>query len=79
MKQVEDDKDLYAGLIRLHILYQASRGPVFGQAIMDALGRNGYKLAAGTLYPVLHSLEKKNYLHLSAQDGHRDASTVSRL
>jgi PadR family transcriptional regulator len=56
------DKDLYSGLIRLHILYHASKGPIFGMSIIEELGRHGYKLSPGTLYPILHVLERKGYL-----------------
>ena len=57
-----DDKDLYAGLIRLHILHHAVREPIYGLGIIEELGRHGYKLGAGTLYPLLHGLERKGYL-----------------
>jgi DNA-binding PadR family transcriptional regulator len=56
------DKDLYSGMIRLHILYHASQAPIFGHWIIDELGRHGYKLSPGTLYPILHSLEHRGYL-----------------
>lgn len=56
------DADLYGGLIRLHILFHASREPVFGLGIMEELARHGYKLSAGTLYPMLHSMEEAGYL-----------------
>lgn len=56
------DADLYGGLIRLHILHHASREPVFGLGIIEELGRHGYKLSAGTLYPMLHSMEDAGYL-----------------
>lgn len=56
------DADLYGGLIRLHILYHASREPVFGLGIMDELGRHGYRMSPGTLYPMLHSMEEAGYL-----------------
>lgn len=56
------DADLYGGLIRLHILYHASKEPVFGFGIIEELGRHGYKLSAGTLYPMLHSMEEAGYL-----------------
>lgn len=56
------DADLYGGLIRLHILYHASREPVFGLGIIEELGRHGYKLSAGTLYPMLHGMEEADYL-----------------
>jgi PadR family transcriptional regulator PadR len=56
------DSELYGGLIRLHILYHADKEPVFGLGIMEELRRHGYNLSAGTLYPMLHSLEESGYL-----------------
>lgn len=56
------DKDLYGGLIRLHILHHAAEGPVFGFSIIEELRSHGYEISAGTLYPMLHGLEKKGYL-----------------
>ena len=50
------------GLIRLHILHHASKGPVFGLWFIEEFGRHGYKLSPGTLYPLLHGLERKGYL-----------------
>ena len=31
-------------------------------AIIEELSRHGYKLSAGTLYPLLHGLEHEGYL-----------------
>lgn len=56
------DKDLYGGLIRLHILHHAAEAPIFGLGIVEELRRHGYEMSAGTLYPMLHGLEKKGYL-----------------
>lgn len=56
------DQDLYGGLIRLHILHHACKEPVFGLWFIEELGRHGYKLSPGTLYPLLHGLEQKGYL-----------------
>src|SRR5207244_6696131 len=56
------DRNLYTGLIRLHILHHAAEGPIFGQAMIDELGRHGYRLSAGTLYPLLHGMERRGYL-----------------
>ena len=56
------DTELYAGLVRLHILYHASKEPVFGLGIMEELRRHSYKLSPGTLYPMLHSMEEAGYL-----------------
>lgn len=51
------DKDLYAGLIRLHVLHHAAIEPIFGLGIIEELRRHGYELSPGTLYPLLHGLE----------------------
>jgi len=59
---VSDDRDLYSGLIRLHVLHHACEEPIFGLGMLEELGRHGYKISAGTLYPLLHGLEKKGYL-----------------
>ena len=56
------DRDLYVGLVRLHILYHADKEPVFGLGIMEELRRHGYRMSAGTLYPMLHSMEASGYL-----------------
>jgi len=56
------DRNLYSGLIRLHILHHAAEGPIFGQAMIDELSRHGYRLSPGTLYPILHGMERQGYL-----------------
>ena len=56
------DKDLYGGLIRLHILHHAAEEPIFGLGIIEELRHHGYDISAGTLYPMLHGLERKGYL-----------------
>ncbi len=56
------DRNLYTGLIRLHLLHHAAEGPIFGQEMIDELGRHGYRLSAGTLYPILHGMEQQGYL-----------------
>jgi DNA-binding PadR family transcriptional regulator len=68
------DRDLFAGLIRLHLLHHASEEPIFGLGMIEELGRHGYRLSAGTLYPMLHGLESRGYLRSSirpARDGPR--------
>jgi PadR family transcriptional regulator, regulatory protein PadR len=57
-----DDRYLYQGLIRLHILHHAVEEPVFGLGMVEELGRHGYRLSTGTLYPILHGLEQRGYL-----------------
>ena len=70
------DRDLYSGLIRLHILYHAEQEEIFGLGIIEELAHHGYKLSPGTLYPILHGLERKGYLR-SAE--HRDGKRIRRV
>ncbi|MGE3758001.1 MAG: PadR family transcriptional regulator [Pseudobdellovibrionaceae bacterium] len=56
------DSFLYSGLIRLHILHHAVEEGIYGLGIKDELERHGYKISAGTLYPMLHSMEERGYL-----------------
>ena len=55
-------KMFFGGFVRLHILYHAMQEPVFGVEMMEELGRHGYDVGAGTLYPMLHQLEEVGYL-----------------
>jgi PadR family transcriptional regulator, regulatory protein PadR len=55
-------RELYYGLIRMHVLLHAQEGPVFGMAMMEELGRHGYRIGPGTLYPLLHGLERAGLL-----------------
>jgi hypothetical protein len=52
------DKYLYAGLIRLHVLHHAVKESIYGLAMIEELERHGYEISAGTLYPILNGLER---------------------
>jgi DNA-binding PadR family transcriptional regulator len=67
VNQERREQDLYGGLIRLHILHHASKRPVFGLWFIEELARHGYKLSPGTLYPLLHGLERKGYLRSATE------------
>lgn len=54
--------NLFKGLIRIHILYHASKEELYGLWIIEELRRHGYNLSPGTLYPMLHKMEKEGYL-----------------
>ncbi len=70
------DKYLYDGLIRLHILHHASEEPIFGLGLIEELRHHGYQISPGTLYPMLHGLERKGYL-ISRQE--RNGRSERRL
>ena len=55
-------RDLLLGFVKVHLLYHASQGPIYGSGISAELERHGYRLSPGTLYPVLHSLNAANFL-----------------
>jgi PadR family transcriptional regulator PadR len=54
-------------LIRLHVLHHAVHEPIFGLGMVEELARHGYRISPGTLYPLLHGLEKKGYLRATEQ------------
>lgn len=55
-------KELFFGLVRIHVLVHASHEPIFGLAMMDELAHHGYRIGPGTLYPLLHGLERGGLL-----------------
>ena len=69
--------DLLTGFIRLHILHHAAEHEIYGQWMIDELAHHGYRLSPGTLYPMLHAMEKKGYLTraCSGKGGSRESST----
>lgn len=60
-------QDLYIGLVRLHVLHHAAEEPIFGLGMMQELGRHGYRLGPGTIYPLLHSMERRGWLRSRSQ------------
>ena len=55
-------RELFFGLIRIHVLVHASHEPIFGLAMMEELAHHGYRIGPGTLYPLLHGLERSGLL-----------------
>lgn len=60
-------RTFFLGFIRLHILYHATKDRVFGLDLIRELGRHGYELSPGTLYPILHGLERDGFLQSESQ------------
>jgi DNA-binding PadR family transcriptional regulator len=67
------DGEFYGGLIRLHILHHAGKQPVFGLWLIEELRRHGYRIGPGTLYPILHSLERRGLLRSKVRREGRSA------
>ena len=72
------ERDLYSGLVRLHVLHHAVEGPIFGLGMIEELARHGYRISPGSLYPLLHGLEKKGYLRSSERRMGRSLRRVYR-
>jgi PadR family transcriptional regulator, regulatory protein PadR len=60
-------KMFFGGFVRMHVLYHAVKEPIFGVEMMEELGRHGYDVGAGTLYPLLHQLAEAGYLSVHTQ------------
>lgn len=61
------DREFFLGFIKIHILHHAANAPIFGVEIAEELGRHGYVISPGTLYPTLHRMEKESYLVSSSK------------
>jgi PadR family transcriptional regulator PadR len=61
------NRTFFHGFIRLHILYHASQELVYGTGMIQELARHGYNLSPGTLYPILHDLERQGFLEAYRQ------------
>jgi PadR family transcriptional regulator PadR len=79
MHKVADDRDLYGGLIRLHVLHQADEKPLYEQCMIEELQRHGYQIGPGTMYPLLHSLARKGYLRSRTERSGSHYGQVHRI
>lgn len=55
-------RKLFLGFIQIHILHHAKKKPFFGSWMIEELAHHGYDISTGTLYPILHNLEKSGLL-----------------
>lgn len=62
MPNILEHHDLLSGFIRLHVLHHADEQAIYGQWMIEELAHHGYRLSPGTLYPMLHKMERDGYL-----------------
>jgi len=79
MKSDTKNRDLYSGMLRLHILHHAEDEAIFGAGMAEELARHGYKISPGTLYPILHGLEKRGYLKSGEERSGRRARRLYKI
>jgi PadR family transcriptional regulator PadR len=49
-------------MVRLVVLHQAAQGPIYGGRLSKFLREQGYTISPGSLYLLLHLLEKAGFL-----------------
>ena len=73
-----EHQELLSGLVRLHVLHHAAEGDLYGNWMIDELARHGYKISPGTLYPMLHALERRGYLASRTERAGRSQRRIYR-
>ncbi len=56
-------RDFLQGMVKIFILHQAALGPIYGNKLSKTLRSLGYEISPGSLYPMLHALEKSGLMH----------------
>ena len=64
MKALE--REILLGFWKAHILHHAGEKPLHGQWMILELRRHGYEISPGTLYPLLHRMERLGWLKSKA-------------
>lgn len=72
-------RELYHGLIRIHVLLHAEQEPIFGLEMMQELAHHGYRIGPGTLYPLLHGMEKAGLLKSASENKRGRKRRVYRI
>ena len=55
-------RKLFLAFIEVLVLHYSSKEPVYGSWIINELDHIGYEVSPGTLYPILHSMERNGLL-----------------
>jgi DNA-binding PadR family transcriptional regulator len=61
------ERKILLGFVRVHILYHAAEEGIYGAAMMEELKRHGYTISPGTMYPILHEMERDGVLQASRE------------
>jgi len=57
----------FLGFMNIHILHHAKEEPFYGSWMIEELKSHGYNVSAGTIYPMLHSLEEAELIQHEEQ------------
>jgi DNA-binding PadR family transcriptional regulator len=73
-------REILLSFWKVHILHHASEEPIHGQWVLTELRRHGYDISPGTLYPLLHRMERHGWLQCrKVRGGGRRARRDYRL
>ena len=62
------ERKVILGFMRVHILHHAIEPEgVYGMWMIDELSRHGYRVSPGTIYPLLHEMEREGILRSRAR------------
>lgn len=56
------EREILLSFWKVHILHHAGEEPVVGQWVLRELGRHGYEVSPGTLYPLLARMQALGWL-----------------
>lgn len=57
------ERKILLGFIRVHILHHAKvDNGIYGLEMIEELASHGYSISPGTLYPILHDMQKNDLL-----------------
>jgi PadR family transcriptional regulator PadR len=55
-------QSFWQGMVKIIVLHQASVAAVYGSKLSKYFSKLGYEISPGSLYPLLHSLERARFL-----------------
>ena len=58
------EKKLYLGFLNMHILYHASKEPIYGVWMIEELNHHGYHVGPSHIYPILKEMVKEGLLEV---------------
>jgi len=61
----EAEREILLSFWKVHILHHAGEAPIHGQWMLNELRHHGYDISPGTLYPILHRMERRRWLKSS--------------
>jgi PadR family transcriptional regulator, regulatory protein PadR len=70
-------REIVLGLWKIHILHHAAKGGVVGNHMLHELREHGYDASPGTLYPLLHRMERHGWLRSDPDAGQHAARSYA--